>query len=231
MDLKKILLLVAVSFIAYKFLYKAPEVDYGQFSGIEESAPHLTGKEVIGHLLIYMSLRSYSAGHGFVLNHQSQKYVVSASHVVGDFDDVDSVDVVSGTRTVISDAKPAIGPSYSTCNMNDARRDVTFYKTDAAPVGGDITLAATPPQAGQNVWLLCTQDGKGAKKLLVPAQVTYSSNRALKYKFLSGVAFSGTSGCPIINSHKQLVGVNVCGHAESGVAVPIPTVLDSLGAI
>lgn len=231
MDLKKIAILLVVAFLAYKFLYRAPEVDYGQFSGTEERAPRLRGNEVVGHLRIYLSQQSYSAGHGFVLSHESQKYVVSASHVVNNFKNVDSVDVVSGTAPVVSDAQPAFGPSYSTCNMDDAGRDVTFYTTSSAPVGGDISIAPTPPQAGQNVWLFCTQDGKAEKKSLVPAKVTSSTNRALKYEFLSPVSFNGTSGCPILNSNKQLVGVNVCGHAKVGVAVPVPTILDGLGSI
>lgn len=231
MDLKKIALLVVVAFLAYKYVYRAPEVDYGQYTGAEERAPRLRGKEVLGHMLIYMSQRSYSAGHGFVLSHESQKYVVTASHVVRRLKDVDSVDVVSGDSPVVSDAKPAFGPSYSTCNMDDARRDVTFYTASSAPAGGDITLAPAPPKAGQNVWLFCTQDGKAEKKILMPAQVTSSSNRALKYKFLSPVSFNGTSGCPVINSNKQLVGVNVCGHSTAGVAVPVPTILDGLDSI
>jgi hypothetical protein len=84
---------------------------------------------------------------------------------------------------------------------------------------------------GQNVWLLCTQDSKGEKKKLISAEVTFSSNRALMYKFESSVGFNGTSGCPVINSAKQLVGVNVCGHSQAGVAVPIPTILDNLDEI
>lgn len=231
MDIKKVVLLVVVAFLAYKFLYREPEVDYGQFAGQAHKAPRLTGKEVIGHLLIYLRNRSYAAGHGFVLSHESQDFVVSASHVVNDFKSVDSVDVVAGKRTIISDATPAFGPSYSTCDMEDAGRDVTFYSTGTAPAGSELSIAAAPPQAGQNVWLLCTQDGTGSKKLLVPAKVTSSTNRALKYQFASPVSFNGTSGCPVIDNNKRLVGVNVCGHATSGVAVPIPTVLDSLSSI
>jgi hypothetical protein len=229
---KKVALLLVGCLLAYKFLYRPAEVDYGQFTGAQQSAPGLSGKEVVGHLLIYLRTGSYAAGHGFILNVDSRKYVVSASHVIsGSFKDVDSVDVMSGTRAVVSNAKPALGPSYSTCNMKDARRDVTFYTTDSVPKGGDISLSATPPQVGQNVWLLCTQDSKGETEKLIPAEVTYSSNRALMYKFLSGVRFDGTSGCPVINSAKQLVGVNVCGHSQAGVAVPIPTILDSLDEI
>jgi hypothetical protein len=232
MNYKKAALLLVACFVAYKFLYRPAEVDYGQYTGAGENAPELSGKEVVGHLRIYLPTRSYGAGHGFVLNVDSRKYVVSASHVIlGSFKDVDSVDVMSGTKAVVSNAKPALGPSYSTCNMKDARRDVTFYTTDTVPRGGDISLSATPPQVGQNVWLLCTQDSKGKETKLIPAEVTYSSDRALMYKFLSGVGFDGTSGCPVINSAKQLVGVNVCGHSQAGVAVPIPTILDSLDAI
>jgi hypothetical protein len=232
MDYKKIAVLLVVCFLAYKFLYRPAEVDYGQFTGASETAPDLTGKEVVGRLLIYLPTQSYSAGHGFVLKAESQKYVVSASHVIsGSFKNVDSVDVMSGKTAVVANAKPALGPSYSTCNMDDARSDVTFYTTDSVPRGGDISLSAAPPQAGQKVWLLCTQDPKGEKKKLVPAVVTSSTNRALQYKFLSAVDFNGTSGCPVVNSAKQLVGVNVCGHAQAGVAVPIPTILDSLDAI
>jgi len=229
MGYRKLALLLGAALLAYKFLYRPVEVEYGQFTGGSESAPDLTGREVVGHLLIYLPTRSYSAGHGFVLNADSQKYVVSASHVIsGNFKDVDSVDVMSGTTAVVSNAKPAIGPSYSTCNMNDARRDITFYTTDSVPRGGDISLGAEPPQVGQRVWLLCTQD---SEKKLTPAEVTFSSNRALQYNFLSGVGFNGTSGCPVINSAKQLVGVNVCGHSQAGVAVPLPTILASLAAI
>ena len=232
MDIKKIALLLVGIFLAYKFLYRPAEVDYGQFTGADENAPELTGKEVVGRLLIYLRSRSYSAGHGFVLNVDSRSYVVSASHViVGSFKDVDSVDVMSGTTAVISNAKPATGPSYSTCNMDDARRDVTFYTADSVPSGADIALSVAPPQVGQNVWLFCTQGSGGTKKKLIPAEVTYSSNRALQYRFLSSVQFDGTSGCPVVNSAKQLVGVNVCGHAQAGVAVPIPTILDSLDDI
>ena len=232
MNYKKALLLMAACFLAYKFLYRPAEVDYGQFTGTSESAPYLTGDEVVGRLLIYLRSRSYSAGHGFVLRVDSQKYVVSAAHVIaGSFKDVDSVDVLSGTTAVVSNAKPALGPSYSTCNMNDARRDVTFFTTESVPSGADISLSAAPPQVGQNVWLFCTQDSKGIKKGLIPAEVTYSSNRSLQYKFLSGVSFDGTSGCPVLNSAKELVGVNVCGHTQAGLAVPLPTILDSLDDI
>jgi hypothetical protein len=232
MNYKKAILLLIACFVAYKFLYRPAEVEYGQYTGPSERAPKLEGREVVGHLRIVLGTGSYSAGHGFVLDVDSQKYVVSASHVIaGSFKDVDSVDVMSGTTAVVSNAKPAIGPSYSTCNMKDARRDVTFYTTDSAPRGGDISLSATPPQVGQNVWLLCTQDSKAEKKKLIPAEVTFSSNRALMYQFESRVGFSGTSGCPVINSDKQLVGVNVCGHSQAGVAVPVSTILDSLDAI
>jgi len=229
---KKIAFLLVASLLAYKFLYRPAEVEYGTYTGASESAPDLTGREVVGRLLIYLRTQNYSAGHGFVLNVNARKYVVSASHMIaGSFSDVDSVDVLSGTTAVVSNAKPALGPSYSTCNMKDARRDVTFYTTDSVPQGGAISLSATPPQVGQNVWLLCTQDSKGEKGKLIPAEVTYSSNRALMYKFLSGVRFNGTSGCPVVNSAKQLVGVNVCGHSQAGVAVPIPTILESLDEI
>ena len=232
MNYKKVALLLIACFLAYKFLYRPAEVEYGQFTGARESTPDLSGREVVGHLRIYLRSRSYGAGHGFVLNVDSRKYVVSASHVImGSFKDVDSVDVMFGSEAVISNAKPALGPSYSTCNMSDARRDVTFYTTDSVPRGADIRLSATPPQVGQSVWLLCTQDSKGAKKELIPAKVTFSSNRALMYEFSSGVGFNGTSGCPVINSAKQLVGVNVCGHSQAGVAVPLPTILDSLDEI
>lgn len=232
MDYKKAALLLVACLLAYKFLYRPAEVDYGPFTGASESAPDLTGNEVVGRLLIFLRSRNYSAGHGFALNVDSQNYVVSASHViVGSFKDVDSVDVMSGTTAVIANAKPAFGPSYSTCKMNDARRDVTFYTTDSVPRGGDIALSAVPPRTGQNVWLLCTQGSDGTMKKLIPAEVTYSSSRALQYKFLSGVKFGGTSGCPVVNSAKQLVGVNVCGNSQAGVAVPIPTILDSLDEI
>lgn len=232
MNYKKIALLLVAGFLAYKFLYRPAEMDYGQYTGATENAPTLSGGEVVGHLLIYLPSRSYTAGHGFVLNVNSRQYVVSASHVIlGSFKDVDSVDVMSGTTAVVSNAKPAIGPSYSTCNMQDARRDVTFFRTDSAPGGGDISISATPPQVGQNVWLLCTQDSQGEAKKLIPAKVTSSSDRALMYTFESRVRFDGTSGCPVVNSAKQLVGVNVCGHSQAGVAVPIPTILDSLDAI
>jgi hypothetical protein len=154
--------------------------------------------------------------------------VVSASHVIGDFKGVDSVDVIRGAKTLISDAAPAFGPSYSTCTMEDAGRDVTFYTISTTPVGGELSIAAAPPQAGQNVWLMCTQD---EKKRLIPAKVTSSTNRALKYEFLAPVSFNGTSGCPVVDSNKRLVGVNVCGHASAGVAVPIDAVLDSLSSI
>ncbi len=231
MDLKKIAILLVVAFAAYMFLYRSPEVDYGQFSGPEETAPRMGGNEIVGHLLIYLSQRSYSAGHGFVLSHESQQFVVSASHVVGNIKDVDSVDVVSGSTPIVSDAKPAFGPSYSTCNMDDARRDVSFYTVNSTLAGGEFSIASAPPKAGQNVWMFCTQDGKAEKKLLMAAKVTSSSDRALKYEFLSRVSFNGTSGCPIINSNKQLVGVNVCGHAKAGVAVPVPTILDGLDSI
>jgi len=231
-DYKKVALLLIACLLVYKFLYRPSEVEYGTFTGASESAPDLTGREVVGRLLIYLRTQNYSAGHGFVLNVNARKYVVSASHVIaGSFSDVDSVDVLSGTTVVVSNAKPALGPSYSTCNMEDARRDVTFYTTDSVPQGGGISLSAKPPQVGQNVWLLCTQDSKGEKEELIPAEVTYSSNRALMYKFQSGVRFNGTSGCPVVNSAKQLVGVNVCGHSQAGVAVPIPTILDSLDEI
>ena len=232
MNYKKAILLLVGCLLAYKFLYRPAEVDYGQYTGPSESAPVLTGNEVVGHMLIYLHSRSYSAGHGFVLNTDSRKYVVSASHVIaGSFKSVDSVDVMSGTTAIVSNAKPALGPSYSTCRMDDAGRDVTFYTTDSVPRGADISLSAELPTAGQNVWLFCTQGSEGTEKRLIPAEVTYSSNRALKYKFLSGVSFNGTSGCPVINSAKQLVGVNVCGHAQAGVAVPIPTILDGLDDI
>ena len=232
MDYKKAALLLVGCFLAYKFLYRPAEVDYGQFTGASEGAPELTGQEVVGRLLIFLRSRNYSAGHGFILNVNSRKYVVSASHViVGSFKDVDSVDVMSGTTALISNAKPARGPSYSTCKMNDARRDVTFYTIDSVPSGADISLSVVPPQVGQNVWLLCTQGSKGTKKSLIPAEVTFSSNRTLQYRFLSKVGFDGTSGCPVVNSAKQLVGVNVCGHSQAGVAVPIPTILGSLDEI
>lgn len=232
MNYKKIILLLVVCFLAYKFLYRPAEVNYGQYTGASESAPKMTGREVVGRMLIYLGTRSYSAGHGFVLNADSRNYVVSASHViVGSFKNVDSVDVMSGKTAIVSNAKPALGPSYSTCRMDDAGRDVTFYTTDSVPRGGDISLSAVLPQAGQNVWLFCTAGSGGTVKKLFPAVVTYSSNRALKYKFLSGVNFDGTSGCPVINSAKQLVGVNVCGHPQAGVAVPIPVILDSLDDI
>jgi hypothetical protein len=115
--------------------------------------------------------------------------------------------------------------------MNDARRDVTFYEAKGGTVAGELRLAAAPPQAGQNVWLMCTEQAGGKKKTLVPAVVTASSNRALKYRFLVPMAFEGSSGCPVINSDKRLVGVNVCGHAEVGVAVPVPTLLDGLKSL
>ena len=231
MDLKKILILLAGAFLAYKFLYRTPEVDYGQYSGVENSAPSLGGGELVGHLKIYLARQSYSAGHGFVLRHESQYYVVSASHVVSDLKSVDSVDIISGTETLLSNAQPALGASYSTCNMDDARRDASFYTIDNVPAGAEISMAAAPPRAGQNVWLMCTQNSGAQKIALIPARVTASSNRALKYNFLERVAFQGTSGCPVIDSNKRLVGVNVCGHQDAGVAVPIPTLLDSLDAL
>lgn len=232
MNYKKAILLLVAGFLAYKFLYRPAEVEYGHYVGPSERPPRLRGREVVGHLRIDLGTRSYAAGHGFVLDVDSRKYVVSASHViVGSFKDVDSVEVMSGTTAVVSNAKLAVGPSYSTCNMKDARRDVTFFTTNTVPRGGELSLSTTPPQVGQSVWMFCTQDAKGEEKKLIPAEVTFSSNRALMYKFKSGVGFSGTSGCPVINSARQLVGVNVCGHTHAGVAVPIPTILDGLDAI
>jgi hypothetical protein len=232
MDVKKAIILLLACFLAYKFLYRPPEVIYGQYIGGSERTPRLTGREVVGRMLIYLRSRSYTAGHGFVLSVNSRKYVVTASHViVGSFKNVDSVDVLSGTDAIVSNAKPAPGPSYSTCDMNDAHSDVTFYTTDSVRRGGELTLSAILPLVGQKVWLLCTQDANAEKKSLIPAEVTYSSNRALMYQFESGVGFNGTSGCPVVNSDKELVGVNVCGYTQAGVAVPIPAILDSLGDI
>lgn len=232
MNYKKIALLLLVGFLAYKFLYRAPEVEYGQYTGPTESTPSLSGREVIGHMRVHLGSRSYGAGHGFVLDVDARKYVVSASHIIaGSFKDVDKVDVISGTKAVVADATPALGPSYSTCNMDDARRDVTFYTTGSVRRGGELSLGATPPLVGQKVWLLCTQDSEAATGKLIPAEVTFSSSRALKYTFQTGVNFNGTSGCPVVNSAKQLVGVNVCGHSQAGVAVPLPTILESLDAI
>ncbi len=231
MNIKKVLILLAVVFLAYKFLYRAPEEDYGQYSGPEQRAPQLTGSEIIGHMRIYLSTQNYSAGHGFVLDFKSQQYVVSASHIVNDLKSVDSVDVVLDSEALVSDAKPALGPSYSTCNMEDARRDITFYELKSKKIGGDLVLANVPPKSGQRVWLMCTERANGKKKVLIPALVTASSNRALKYKFHSPMQFQGSSGCPVVDSELRLVGVNVCGHAEAGVAVPIPTIMDSLKSL
>jgi len=129
MNYTKIALLLLVCFLAYKFLYRAPEVEFGQYTGPGESAPTLSGREVVGHMRVHLGSRSYGAGHGFVLTAGTRKFVVSASHIiVGSFKDVDKVDVVSGTTT-------------------------------------------------------------------------------------------------------QLVGVNVCGHSQAGVAVPLPAIIESLDAI
>lgn len=232
MNYTKIALLLIVAFLAYKFLYRAPEVEYGQYSGPGESAPKLSGREVIGHMRVHLGSRNYGAGHGFVLKVGVRKYVVSASHIImGSFKDVDKVDVMSNGTALVADARPALGPSYDTCTMEDARRDVTFYTTDSERRGGDLSLAPEPPLVGQKVWLLCTQDREAATGKLIPAEVTFSSSRALKYTFQTGVKFDGTSGCPVVNSAKQLVGVNVCGYSQAGVAVPLPTILESLDEI
>lgn len=231
MDIKKILILLVAGFLAYWFLYQAPEEDYGQYAGPDQSAPTLSGDEVIGHLRIYLPRQSYTAGHGFVLDFESEKYVVSASHIVNDLKSVDSVDVVLDSTALVADATPALGASNSTCNMDDARRDVTFYRATNSPVDGDLLLAAAAPKSGQRVWLMCTERSAGQKRVLIPAMVTASSSRSLKYKFLTSVGFRGSSGCPVVDSNKRLVGVNVCGHAEAGVAVPVPTILDSLKSL
>ena len=232
MSYTKIAVLLVACLLAYLFFYRGPEVEYGQYTGAGESAPELSGREIIGHMRVHLGSRNYGAGHGFVLSAGNRQYVVSASHIiVGSFNDVDKVDVVSANTVLLAGAEPATGPSYSTCNMDDARRDVTFYATDTVHRGGDIPLGNAPPLVGQKVWLLCTQDREAATKKLIPAEVTFSSNRALKYTFETGLKFDGTSGCPIVNSARQLVGVNVCGHSQAGVAVPLPTIIEGLDAI
>ena len=91
-----------------------------------------------------------------------------------------------------------------------------------------LGLNTTPPKVGETIWLFCTLDSVGLNAKLLAAKVTFSSNKILKYDFSKGVPFQGTSGCPLINSQKQVVGVNVCGHSMAGVAVPLGTIYASL---
>lgn len=231
MNIKKFLLLLVVAFLAYRFLYQSPEQDFGQYSGPEQRAPRLRGNEIIGRVQVYLSRQSYFAGHGFVLEFNAQSYVVSAAHIVNDLKSVDSVDIVLNSQTLVANAKPALDVRRSTCNMEDAGRDVSFYRFDKSTTRGSLSLATSPAQSGQSVWLMCTEHAGGQKRLLTPAVVTASSNRALKYRFATPIAFQGTSGCPVVDAEMRVVGVNVCGHAEAGVAVPITTIWDSVNSL
>ena len=229
MGIRNFLLLLAAGFIVYKYFYRVPEESFGVYDGPSQVAPRLSGREVLGHLRVDLGGERYIGAHGFLLNANSRKLVVSASHVVvGSFSAVSGVAIMSGENALVEDAKPAVGISYNTCRSNDARRDVAFYTTNSGPVSGALSISDMPPKVGQSVWLLCTLDGAGQRKELIAATVTASTNRGLQYDFEKPVAFRGTSGCPVINSDKELVGVNVCGLSAGGLAVPIPTLVDSL---
>jgi len=228
---KYVLIVGVLVLLAYRFLFNVPEEDYGQYTGPEQSAPQLSGDEIIGHMRVFLKSSSYTAGHGFVLDHGSEKYVVSASHIVNNPKDVDSIDVLFDTVVLVENAKPASGTSRSTCSMSDASNDISFYSLDSSVYRGVLSIANDLPQAGQKVWMFCTKHAKGKERALVPAIVTRSSNRALKYDFVSNTNFRGTSGCPIVNSEMRIVGVNVCGNSQSGTAVPVPSILDNLDSI
>lgn len=224
MSLKNIVIVIVI-ILTVRWWFLDREVVYEPLTGGDKSDLTLSGSEIIGQLQFVGKSSSYSAGHGFVLSHNSKYYVVSASHVYsGSTKNIKEVNILSGKEKLVSGAMPAHIPSFNTCSMEKAKRDVSFYYTSGNYNGGDLVLSPEPAKAGENVWLFCTVNNEGKRPTLSQATVTYSSNKSLKYDFLNPVKRMGSSGCPILNKNRKVVGVNVCLSSTKGVAVPVETI-------
>ena len=112
--------------------------------------------------------------------------------------------------------------------MDNAEKDVSFFSTQGQSHNKTFNLSLTPPLKQEKIWLFCTQGNSGKVKVLVPAEVTYSINQSIKYNFEKPVPRQGASGCPLLNSKGEVVGVNVCLSSRNGVAVPVETILQQI---
>lgn len=222
-------------------IFLEKRVSNGFFAGeSNQDVPVLDDQKTLGWVKIYFKEYSKVAGHGFVLNTDSGQYVTTASHVFtkkfqifgNALEDLDSIDIITEDEDVlISEAIPVRGPRYQTCNMKDTRRDVGFFRNNELEIEQGFELASFPALVGQRVWMFCSDSRDKVYPLLIPAMVIASSNYILTYKFHHSIHFPGTSGCAIVNSQLEVVGVNVCGNSSIGSAVSLSSIKESLSQI
>ncbi len=215
------------------------EKDYGSFDkkNTKIRNDELNTKKV-GYVKRYTKTTAIVGGHGFLIETSMGQVGVIAAHLFTSkffnfFDPikrVESLDFILNEKPILENLKPLTGPSYKVCNMIDARNDVGFFKTDSNNKANAFLLSSTAAKAGQHVWLYCSTNFDERLRL-IKATVTKSTSFGLFYKFDSSIERRGTSGCPVLNSSLEVVGVNVCLSSSNGVAVPLSSIKKSLSEI
>jgi len=114
-------------------------------------------------------------------------------------------------------------------------RDVAAFPLDAASLGKapHLGFAATPPKAGESVWLVAEVIGAPKGRLLHRATVLPSEPDLLRFRYDDpSIRIQATSGAPIVNAAGQVVGLNLGGQMQGkdmiGVADMATQVLAAL---
>ena len=204
------------------------------YAGDAEQPRLRLDSEAVGQPHIALGTDRYSAGTGFVVEHDGRHYVATAFHVYvkrnevlirkqARLAEVQRVELVRPPATSIAIGEHALKmPQLGLASKGDASGDVVLFEVSAGckPVAS-LGLASTAPLKGAPVWVVGI-NGPAA------ARVVLSSNKRLVVEYEKSPPGGMLSGAPVVNAQGEVVGSCALASRRGCVAAPLQSLLDAV---
>ena len=171
-----------------------------------------------------------AAGTAFLAEHQQQTYLITAHHLIGQaggldrdytgaeldgfLHSVDGESIEQNADTITSTALVLIPEAESVTNES-GQNDVLIFKAENNPNLVPLKLSNSLPSVGETVWLYAELANRD--RLLHQAEVVESDRDFLTLSYQdTDLNLRASSGAPILNAQKEVVGINLAGGLQSG---------------
>jgi len=234
-DMKKLIVLVVVAGAALVFwdLTREKVIEEGHTGDGVRPRIRLN-LDAVGQPHIVLGPDRYSAGTGFLLEHNGHDYIATAFHVYlkrNEFlirkrarvAEIERVELVRPPATSIAIADRALEmPRLGLADESDASGDVVLFEVSAGSkrIAG-LRLASTAPLKGAPVWVVGVSGAAAAR-------VALSSNKRLIVEYERSSPGGMLSGAPVVNARGEVVGSCALGNRRGCIAVPLQSLLDAV---
>ncbi len=171
-----------------------------------------------------------AAGTAFLANHRQRNYFITAQHLIGEAGGLDrdytgaeldgflhSVDgePVREIADMITSKNLMIIPEAEAVTNESGKNDVLIFRVEENPNIVPLKLSNSIPSVGDTVWLYA--ELANSDNLLHRAEVIESDRNFLTLSYQdTALNLRASSGAPIINAQKEVVGINLAGGLQSG---------------